>query len=137
MSGQIWNSKTASSASKHIKICSPIKIFLTFPQVPFFLYSTYKLVGKHISTTYICSLTMRRETLLINSAPCLGLSSICNNGKSNIKSLIRICKTNLLSAQQTMRVYPKVSRLAAWSKNCKWCSSLSLGAVVSLFCESV
>jgi hypothetical protein len=35
------------------------------------------------------------------------------------------------------RVYPKVSRLAAWSENCKWYSSLPLGTVVSLFCESV
>jgi hypothetical protein len=35
------------------------------------------------------------------------------------------------------RVYPKVSRLAAWSENCKWHSSLPLSAVVSLFCESV
>jgi hypothetical protein len=35
------------------------------------------------------------------------------------------------------RVYPKVSGLAAWSKNCKWNSSLPLGGVVSLFCESV
>jgi hypothetical protein len=35
------------------------------------------------------------------------------------------------------RVYPKVSRLAAWSENCKWYSSLPLGAVVSLLCESV
>jgi hypothetical protein len=34
------------------------------------------------------------------------------------------------------RVYPKVSGLAAWSENCNWYSSLSLGAVVSLFCES-
>jgi hypothetical protein len=34
-----------------------------------------------------------------------------------------------------MRVYPKVSGLAAWSENCKWHSSLPLGAVVSLFCE--
>jgi hypothetical protein len=33
-----------------------------------------------------------------------------------------------------MRVYPKVSGLAAWSENCKWYSSLPLGAVV--FCES-
>jgi hypothetical protein len=33
-------------------------------------------------------------------------------------------------------VYPKVSGLAAWSKNCKWYSSLPLGAVVSLFCVS-
>jgi hypothetical protein len=36
-----------------------------------------------------------------------------------------------------MRVYPKVSGLATWSENCKWYSSLPLGAVVSLFCESV
>jgi hypothetical protein len=35
------------------------------------------------------------------------------------------------------RVYPKVSGLAAWSENCKWYSSLSLDAVVSLLCESV
>jgi hypothetical protein len=34
-------------------------------------------------------------------------------------------------------VYPKVSGLAAWSENCKWYSSLSRRAVVSLFCESV
>jgi len=35
------------------------------------------------------------------------------------------------------RVYPKVSGLASWSENCKWYSSLPLGAVLSLFCESV
>jgi penicillin V acylase-like amidase (Ntn superfamily) len=35
------------------------------------------------------------------------------------------------------RVYPKVSELAAWSENCKWYSCLPLGAVVSLFFESV
>jgi len=35
------------------------------------------------------------------------------------------------------RVYQKVSGLAARSKNCKWYSSLILGAVVSLFWESV
>jgi hypothetical protein len=35
------------------------------------------------------------------------------------------------------RVYPKVSGLAAWSENCKWYSSLPLGEVASLFCESV
>jgi hypothetical protein len=33
--------------------------------------------------------------------------------------------------------YPKVSGLAAWSENSKWYSSLPLGAVVSLFYESV
>jgi hypothetical protein len=34
-------------------------------------------------------------------------------------------------------VHPKVSGLAAWSENFKWYSSLPLGAVVSLFYESV
>jgi hypothetical protein len=31
------------------------------------------------------------------------------------------------------RVYPKVLGLATWSENCKWYSSLPIGAVVSLF----
>jgi hypothetical protein len=35
------------------------------------------------------------------------------------------------------RVYQKVSGLSAWSESCKWYSPLPLGAVVSLFCESV
>jgi hypothetical protein len=35
------------------------------------------------------------------------------------------------------RVYPKVSGLAGWSKNCKWYSFLPLDAVVSLFCVSL
>jgi hypothetical protein len=34
-----------------------------------------------------------------------------------------------------VRVYPKVSGLAAWSENCKWYSSLPLRAVVS-YCMS-
>jgi hypothetical protein len=37
----------------------------------------------------------------------------------------------------SMRVYPKLSGLASWSEKCKLYSSLPLGAVVSLFCESV
>jgi hypothetical protein len=36
-----------------------------------------------------------------------------------------------------IRVYPKVSGLAAWSENYKWYSSLPLGEIVLLFCESV
>jgi hypothetical protein len=39
--------------------------------------------------------------------------------------------------EKYMRVYRKVSGLATWSENCKWYSSLPLGAVVSLLCESV
>jgi hypothetical protein len=34
-------------------------------------------------------------------------------------------------------VYPKLSGLAAWTENCKWYSCVPLGALVSLFCESV
>jgi len=36
-----------------------------------------------------------------------------------------------------MTVYPKISGLAVWIENCKWSSSLPLGAAVSLFCKSV
>jgi hypothetical protein len=35
------------------------------------------------------------------------------------------------------KLYAKVSGLAAWSENCKWYSSLPLGAVISLFCVSL
>jgi hypothetical protein len=35
------------------------------------------------------------------------------------------------------KAYPEVSGLAAWRETCKWYSSLLLGAVVLLFCESV
>jgi hypothetical protein len=43
------------------------------------------------------------------------------------------CEWMLLGTKE----YPKVTVLAAWSENCKWYSSLPLGAVVSLFYESV
>jgi hypothetical protein len=35
-----------------------------------------------------------------------------------------------LSTFEHTRVYPKVSGLAVWSENCKWYTSLPLGAVV-------
>jgi len=40
----------------------------------------------------------------------------------------------MLIPTEDTRVYPKVSRLAAWNENCKWYSYLPLGAVVSLSC---
>jgi hypothetical protein len=52
-------------------------------------------------------------------------------------SLLKIQNKVSLYARFNMSVYPKVSGLAAWSKNCKWYGSLPLGAVVSLFCESI
>jgi hypothetical protein len=44
-------------------------------------------------------------------------------------------KPRLCQIHNYRRVYTEVPGLAAWSDNCKWYSSLPLGAVVSLFCE--
>jgi hypothetical protein len=45
------------------------------------------------------------------------------------------CSRPVSLKSQFTRVYLKVSGLATWSENCKWYSSLPLGAVVSLFYE--
>jgi hypothetical protein len=50
--------------------------------------------------------------------------------------ILYLFTTNVPQFQQ-MKVYLKVSGLAAWSENYKWYSSLPLGADVLLFCESV
>jgi hypothetical protein len=50
-------------------------------------------------------------------------------------SYFTLYKTELKESLYTT-VYPKVSRLAAWSGNRKWYSSLPLSVVISLFCES-
>jgi hypothetical protein len=47
-------------------------------------------------------------------------------------SLVR----TILSEKLT-RLYPEVSGVTAWIDNCKWYSSLPLGAIVSLFYKSV
>jgi hypothetical protein len=52
-------------------------------------------------------------SVAVNRTPCLGSCSV------------------------RTRVYPKVSGLASRSENCKWYSFLLLGAVVSLFRESI
>jgi hypothetical protein len=55
---------------------------------------------------------------------------------SNIlRSLARLQEA--ISHTRLKKNIPEVSGLAAWSEDCKWYSSLPLGAVVSLFCESV
>jgi hypothetical protein len=53
------------------------------------------------------------------------------------KLLLALVAIVRVDVPKDTRVYQKVSGLAAWSENCKWYSSLSLGAVVSLFFESV
>jgi len=46
-------------------------------------------------------------------------------------------ETNIKHKNINTRVYPKVTGLAGWRENCKWYSSLPLGAVASLLSESV
>jgi hypothetical protein len=57
---------------------------------------------------------------------------------AKLLDFIKILKTVYTNdINEHIRVYPKVSGLDTWSENCKWDSSLPLGAVVSLLCESV
>jgi hypothetical protein len=56
---------------------------------------------------------------------------------SSARNLLSTTLYGIFSDMVHTRVYPKVSGVAAWRENCKWYSSLPLGAVVSLFCESV
>jgi len=62
-----------------------------------------------------------------NTITDLGVNFPCNMFFRELRLIVRDRHT---------RVYPKVSGLAAWSKNCEWYSSLPLDAVISLFCES-
>jgi hypothetical protein len=39
---------------------------------------------------------------------------------------------DVCSSERNSRVYPKASGLATWIENCKWYSSLPLGAVLSV-----
>jgi hypothetical protein len=51
--------------------------------------------------------------------------------------LLALAVGNMALDLRHTRAYPEVSGLAAWSENCKWYGSLTLGAVLWLFCESV
>jgi hypothetical protein len=77
--------------------------------------------------------TLLRPTLILFSHLSLGIS----RGLLRSGFPTKILYAFLISCACCTRLYPKVSGLAAWSENCKWYSSLSLVAVVSLFCESV
>jgi hypothetical protein len=58
--------------------------------------------------------------------------------QQNVNMLLSVIfDFNINVREKCTRAYPKVSGLAAWSENCKCYSSLPLGAVVSLFSESV
>jgi hypothetical protein len=55
------------------------------------------------------------------------VASVCARAHTYV-----LCILNIYTYIHT-RAYPNVSGLAAWSENCKWYSSLPLGAIVSLF----
>jgi hypothetical protein len=59
------------------------------------------------------------------------------NGLPKTSHMAAISNASFVLQGYHMRVYPKVSGLAAWSQNCKQYSSLPLGAVASLFWESI
>jgi hypothetical protein len=63
----------------------------------------------------------------------------CHKNREEIDRLknYQLFKENPTLYDACTRVYPKVSGLASCNENCKWYSCLPLGAVVSLFCESV
>jgi hypothetical protein len=65
---------------------------------------------------------------------CYITNGIENIQKSNRHKVYSVGRFLILMCT---KVYTKVSGLAAWSEDCKWYSSLPIGAVVSLFCDSV
>jgi hypothetical protein len=78
-------------------------------------------------------------TEFLDSVMCGGSKASVTRRSAGLSILIhRIVAYDMQTGKVScMRVYPKVSGLAAWSENCKWYSSLPLGAVVLPFCESV
>jgi len=60
-----------------------------------------------------------------------------------VRACMCVCELNTFKLFHSTRrtagttTYPKVSGLSTCSENCKWYSSLPLGAVVSLLCEPV
>jgi hypothetical protein len=57
--------------------------------------------------------------------------------KNAWKNYDHIIPNSMMRTIYSTRVYPKVSGLAASSENCNWYSYLPLGALISLFSESV
>jgi hypothetical protein len=84
-------------------------------------------------TTYLHLVPRSRIRGVIPQLPHYALTALCSVEESSGTTLPLPPPVT----EQDMRVYPKVSGLAAWGENYKWYSSLSLGAVISLFCESV
>jgi hypothetical protein len=68
---------------------------------------------------------------------CNKLFSYAGGGVVSLSSNPQAREAHVGKHKKLTRLYPKVSGLAAWNENYEWCSSVPLGAVVSLFCETV
>jgi hypothetical protein len=91
----------------------------------FFLYYLHRILKKYLSVVsffFCCSIYL--YVLYIYDLLHILLLPLQNYG--SVECMLAC--TNL---------YAEISGLASWGENCKWYSSLPLGAVVSLFCESV
>jgi hypothetical protein len=82
-----------------------------------------------VKCDHACKITTKNLTCFITRVYYISTSVLYIAGKVIFSVILKFAINT--------RVYPKVSRLAAWRENCKWYSSLPLDAVVSLFCESV
>jgi len=88
-------------------------------------------------SAYLMTINLKLASYEIHKNDGICVSRVfCHISLKSFAQQVQLSTKNITVTTNT-RVYPKVSRLATWSENCKWYSSLPLGAVVSLFCESV
>jgi hypothetical protein len=114
------------SQTSHESISYPMYLsFLTLScSEPFFFLRGYYQKYSSLWTVYIWSL------IIVTRKP-----NHVDVTSKYVEAYLNV-KPHILETRST-KVYPKVSRLASWSENCKWYISLPLGEVISLFCESV
>jgi hypothetical protein len=93
----------------------------------------------HIATCVFCFRTQHFKKL--NTAlKCIPKATddwFCSKWIITVVSTCSVQTKYQTTVDHITRVYPKVSGLATWSENWKSYTSLALGAVVSVFCESV
>jgi hypothetical protein len=96
------------------------------------LVSCHNPTGRHKSGDLdsITNLIKKLQIHICNFIDIRNMKSYINDSVEGCQNLLN--KLSCTSCMACERVYPKVSGLAAWSENCKWYSSLPLGAVVSL-----
>jgi hypothetical protein len=109
------------TVTQHLSVITEVKIIL---RNLIWLYSDTADPERENFVAFSCH--ERFKSYIIHRA---FLSSKCSNSSSS--------SNDNVDDDDHTRVYSKATGLAAWSENCKLYSSLSLGAVVSSFCESV